>query len=724
MKPLQMWGGVECTLNRVGDAYINQCEKSGHNNRISDLKLFKDLAIQKLRYPCLWETVAPKDLDHCDWKNLDERLNELQRLNLDFIAGFLHHGSGPLYTSLIDPDFPEKFATYARLFIQRYPWVNDFTPINEINTTARFSLLYGHWYPHLEDYSMYLKSLLLQCRATVLAMREIRSVNPKARLIQTDDIGKCQSTDVLAYQRDYENERRWLAWDLLCGKVNKDHSLFKHFIKNGINEEELIWFEENRCPPDVIGLNHYHLSNRYLDHRVELFPEWSRGGNGKHHYSDIGAIDTGFAEVIDPEVIIKETWERYGIPVAITECHTRGYRESQMRWLNQIWKTCQTLRDEGIEIEAVTAWSLLGTFDWHNLCTNCENFYEPGVFDLRNPEKIPQATALSKLVTALATHGEFETPLLHSEGIWATGRRILFNAKEGQFTSLEHRREACPLIIINGNGTLGHAYARVCGARNIHYQLVSRADVDITDRKIVDYIIDMYNPWAVINIADEFNTGYMENVEGAVTLARVCKERNISLMNFSSDSVFDGHHEYSFTESNQVNPKSILGKSQADCEERVLSIYPDSLMIRTSTFFSPWDENNFITKTLLSLAKNNEVVAPNDMFISPTYIPDLANESLDLLIDGEKGIIHLTNVGEVSWEEFAFMAAEICTSYHELDSGLIRGINSGEMHMRTQRPKQSVLASEKQQRLPHLKNAMKRYFMDLQIPLRSQQETR
>jgi dTDP-4-dehydrorhamnose reductase len=170
VKPLELWGGLECTLNRVEDRYVDQCEKSGHYKRLSDLKLFNDLGIKNLRYPCLWEKVAPKDLDHCDWTYLDERLGELKRLNQPFIAGFLHHGSGPRYTSLIDPDFPEKLSTFARLFARRYPWVNDYTPINEINTTARFSTLYGHWYPHLKSTTMFLRSMILQCKGTILSM--------------------------------------------------------------------------------------------------------------------------------------------------------------------------------------------------------------------------------------------------------------------------------------------------------------------------------------------------------------------------------------------------------------------------------------------------------------------------------------------------------------------------------------------------------------------------
>lgn len=583
MKPLEMWGGLECTLNRVGDRFINQCDKSGHSKRLTDLQLFKNLGLKKLRYPCLWELVAPKDLDHCDWSYLDERLNEMKRLKQDFIAGFLHHGSGPLYTSLIDPDFPEKLATYARLFIQRYPWVNDFTPINEINTTARFSVLYGHWYPHLKDNSLYLKSMILQCKGTVLAMREIRCVNPKARLIQTDDIGKCQSTPELKYQSDFENERRWLTWDLLCGKVVKGHPLYQHFLENGITEKELEWFEENTCSPDVIGLNHYLLSNRYLDHRLEMFPEWSHGGNGKHLYADVGAVDTSIVENIDPEIIFKEAWNRYNISIAATECHTRGRRESQMRWLDQIWKSALKLRSEGVQFEAVTAWSLIGTFDWNNLCTENENFYEPGIFDLRNPGRTPRETAMSKMVKELAMSGEFHSPILESDGVWKTPLRVILN-RTSEHNSIKLDNKARPILIIGQNSNVCQNFVRVCAERHISHEFLHSTDIDLQNRSAIEKEIELRNPWAIIN-TDNF---------GAINLARICRYKDLRMIQFSGSQ-----------------------------DDDILSLFPSALVIRSS-----------------------ETIAPGDV---------LANECLDLLIDEERGMIHLSDEGEISRELFTLM---------------------------------------------------------------------
>jgi dTDP-4-dehydrorhamnose reductase len=510
MRDLEMWGGLECTLNRVKDRFVNQAEKNGHLNRLSDLQLFAELGLKKLRYPCLWEMVAPESLDHMDWSWLDERLGEMKRLGINPIAGFLHHGSGPRYTSLIDPELPQKMAIYARAFAQRYPWVEEYTPFNEINTTARFSCLYGHWYPHHKSDESYLKALIYQCQATALAMKEIRKINPQARLVQTDDMGKAQSTEELEYQRDFENERRWLAYDLLCGKVTEDHPLYNYFKSSGIDKKDLEWFEKNPCPPDIIGLNHYHLSNRFLDHRLELYPAWSHGTNGRDQYADVGAVDTGQAEPPTPEHILMEAWYRYQLPIAVTEVHTRGNRESQMRWLYQMWQSALRARDKGVEVRAITVWSLLGTYDWHNLCTKCEMFYESGVFDLRTVDGKPKATALAALVRDLATRGCSDSPLLEDEGIWKTQRRVLFGSATGAFSKIFHHRSR-PILITGATGTLGQAFARICGARNINYRLLKRSEMDIAAIDNVRNVISEINPWAIINTAGYVRVDDAEN---------------------------------------------------------------------------------------------------------------------------------------------------------------------------------------------------------------------
>jgi dTDP-4-dehydrorhamnose reductase len=726
MNQLQIWGGLECTLNRVEDKYFDQCRKNGHDTRMSDLELFHSLGFKKLRYPCLWEKVAPEEINRFDWKFLDVRLSKFKDLGQDIIAGLLHHGSGPKYTNLIDPQFPDKFTAYAREFAARYTWINDYTPINEINTTARFSLLYGHWYPHLCDLRHYYKSILLQCKATILSMREIKKINPKARLIQTDDLGKCQSTEELRYQCDYENERRWLSWDILSGMVCQNHPLYQELINNGIRPDEIEWFRENAYVPDVIGINHYHLSNRYLDHRLDLFPKFFHGGNGVHRYADVGAVDTGLVENVDFETLVTECWDRYRNTLAITECHLRGYRESQLIWLNHVWKTCQKVKSKGVDVEAVTAWSLLGTFDWHHLCTRSDGFYESGVFDLDNPQKTPAPTALTKLVSDLAKFGEDKGIVLSSPGTWETGRRIRFNSKVGQFSSLEHSSGSRPILIVGNGGTLGQALKRACGARNLHYQATSRWLLDIRKPDTIHKVIEKVNPWAIINASgyvrvdeaeEDRDKCYQINVEGVVNLAKACRKNGLRLVTYSSDLVFGNDERDYFLESHPISPINFYGETKAESERRVMKEYPETLIIRTSSFFGPWDHSNFITGVLRSLSHNIPILAPYDIYISPTYVPDLAHETLELMIDGLSGVIHLSNAGNVSWSEFASMAIKRASALTKINTDLLRPVSFKEMNFCAKRPRRSVLSSERRKRLPSLNDALERYFKEREILL-------
>ena len=225
--------------------------------------------IRALRYPVLWERTAPQGVAHARWHWSDARLDRLRQLAITPIVGLLHHGSGPAYTNLADPEFAAKLAEYAGAVVNRYPWIEHYTPVNEPLTTARFSGWYGLWYPHGRDPQTFIATLLGQCRAIVLAMRAIRSINPRAKLIQTEDLGKSFSTPLLAYQAEFNNELRWLVWDLLCGKLDSQHPLWEWLTRcAGANEADLMWFNENRCVPDVLGANHYVTSLRFLDEKL------------------------------------------------------------------------------------------------------------------------------------------------------------------------------------------------------------------------------------------------------------------------------------------------------------------------------------------------------------------------------------------------------------------------------------------------------------------------
>ncbi len=721
---LELWGGVECTVNRVGDRYFEQLERTGHAHRPGDLDLFAELGITALRYPILWERTAPDGVDSADWSWPDERLRHLHELAIRPIAGLVHHGSGPRSTSLVDPGFGPKLAAYARAVAERYPWLDAYTPVNEPLTTARFSGMYGLWYPHGRDHPTFVRALLTQCHAIVLSMQAIREVNPHAQLVQTDDLGKTWSTPQLAYQAVFENERRWLSFDLLCGRVTPEHPLWNYLQRNGAGEAELHWFLEHPCPPDILGINHYLSGERFLDERTELYPHEPVGGNDEATYVDVLATRVRTDGVDGPRKLLHETWQRYGLPIAVTEAHNGCTREEQLRWLCDVWNAADSLRTEGVDLRAVTVWSLLGCYDWNRLVTTDAGHYEPGVFDLRAPR--PRPTAIAHMLRSLAANQPYTQPVLKTPGWWQRPERYSY----GFTVDRDGRQQAVPpsvsmttipthvarpIVITGATGTLGQAFARMCELRGLSYRLLSRRDMDIAHAPAIEAIINDLQPWAIINAAgyvrvdaaeDDSQMCFRENTDGSTLLAEACAERNIALLAFSSDLVFDGSKRTPYVESDPVAPLSVYGRSKAEAEHRVLAAYPRALVARTSAFFGPWDESNVVTATLRSFMNAQPMVLADDEVVSPTYVPDLVQTCLDLLIDDEQGIWHLSNGGAVSWAGLARRIAELAG----FDATGVLARPGAALTHRAPRPSYSVLGSERGSLLPPLEDALERYM--------------
>ncbi len=736
--PLEVWAGIECTVNRVGEEYFDQLERNGHATRLDDLDLFAQLGIQAIRYPILWERVAPNGLENADWSWPQERLERLRELGIRPIVGLVHHGSGPRDTSLVDPEFPEKLALFARAVAERFPWVTHYTPINEPLTTARFSGMYGHWYPHGRDDLTFGRALLGQCRGTAGAMKAIRAVNPNAQLVQTEDLGKIFSTPKLAYQAELENERRWLSLDLLCGFISPTHPLWDYVRECGITQAELEWFVENPCLPDIIGINHYVTSERFLDERKERYPAWTHGGNGRHEYADVDAVRVCAEGVAGPRILLEEVWKRYRLPIAVTEVHLNCTREEQLRWLYEVWNAALELREQGVDIRAITAWSLLGSYDWHTLVNRFVGYYEPGVFDVRSPR--PRSTAIAKMLRELAAGLKPEHPLLDTPGWWHRQERLLYPAvrrEQGEQGAQESSQSKIqsplppltrgnpkskiqnPLAIVGARGTLGRAFARLCELRGISYHLLTREEMDIADPISVDAVLAQLKPWAVVNAAGyvrvddaerEPDVCLRENTEGAAILAAACAKHNVPLLTFSSDLVFNGAVSEPYVESDAVAPLNVYGRSKALAEERVLKAYPSSLVIRTSAFFSPWDDYNFVTIALRHLSAGKTFVAAEDAIVSPTYVPDLVHTSLDLLIDGECGLWHLANKSAIAWADLARLAADKAG----VSVSSLVALPTQELGLAATRPTYSVLGSKRGELLPSLDNAISRYFDEVE----------
>ncbi len=665
---IELWGGVECTVNRVGDVFHDQMEWSGHATRLDDLDRFAALGLRALRYPILWERIAPEGLQRAEWGWADERLGRLRELGIRPIVTLLHHGSGPRHTSLVSPNFAPELAAFARAVAERYPWVEDYTPINEPLTTARFSGLYGHWYPHGRDDLTFLTALLNECAATATAMRAIRSVNPGARLVQTEEVGKTYSTPPLAYQAGFENERRWLSLDLLCGRVGPEHPLWDYLLRGGIDPALLAPLREDPCPPDLIGVNYYPTSDRFLDERCERYPAWQRGGNGRDRYADTEAVRVRTEGLTGHLVLLREAWERYQLPLAVSEVHLAGPREEQLRWLWDAWQAAADAREAGVDIRAITVWSLLGVFDWHTLVTRVEGFYEPGAFDLRSPQ--PRSTAIARLIRTLATRQSIHEPVLATPGWWHRPDRFFYppvSAPGESRWSVNAGRErerspAAPLLILGDDRGLGGVFAHHCQRRALAHRLVRESELTggFPMRELATH-----QPWGIIDTrgaATPMERAGAGSDDPAVVaaLAGWCAEHGVALLSLSSGAVFGATSTAPaepFVESDPVCPVDPAGQAAVERERRQMAAYRLALIVRTGPLFALSSDLDSVTQTLDARLMSEAPPAPGDAVVSPTYAPDAVDACLDLLIDGEQGVWHVANTGATTWSAFVEQVA-------------------------------------------------------------------
>jgi dTDP-4-dehydrorhamnose reductase len=654
--PLELWGGVECTVVRIGDDYRDQLVETGHAYRLADLDEIARLGIRTVRYPIVWERVVGDDPASLDFSWHDERLRRLRDLGVKVIGGLVHHGSGPRFTNLLDPDFPRLLGEYAAKVAERYPWIDLWTPVNEPLTTARFAALYGHWYPHAHDWGSFIKALANECAGSLQAMRAIRRVIPDARHVTTEDLGKTFATRKLAHQAAHENERRWLSMDLLAGKVGADHP-FRATLEKHAGVALLDDLASGDAAPDIIGINHYLTSERYLDERVERYPHVTPGSNGRETYVDLEAVRMPhLAGRTGPAARLREAWERYRIPLAITEVHHGCTREEQVRWLHDVWSAAEKVRGEGVDVRAVTIWSLFGNVDWRSLITRREGHYDVGAFDTRGGK--PRPTMVARAAASLAKGQLLQHPAVTGKPWWKRPERFYIG---GQACDPQ-RFGKQPLLMTGATGTLGQAFGRICTVRGLRHVVTDRAALDITDAASIEAGLDRLKPWAVINTAGFVRVPEAEhqpddcfriNTTGPELLAAACHKRGIPFVTFSSDLVFDGQLGRAYLEPDPTSPTSVYGRSKADAEHRVMTIDPHALIVRTSAFFGPWDRFNFLHDTIGRLHRGEEVHASDNSVVSPTYVPDLVHATLDLLLDGEQGIWHLANEGSVSWHGLA-----------------------------------------------------------------------
>jgi dTDP-4-dehydrorhamnose reductase len=256
-------------------------------------------------------------------------------------------------------------------------------------------------------------------------------------------------------------------------------------------------------------------------------------------------------------------------------------------------------------------------------------------------------------------------------------------------------------LITGGSGQLGIAVSEELDSRGLAFTALGSKDLDITDSKLVRDFIAQNHPAVIVNCAAWTDVDGAEsneeaaskvNGQGAENLAVAAANIGARLIHVSTDYVFSGESQRPFEIDNQINPQSAYGRTKADGEKKVLTIYPEnSYVVRTAWLYSAKGKNFAKTITRLALNGDGEVRVVNDQIGQPTSAVDLAQQIVELGLGvAPVGIYHGTNAGQASWFEFA---REIF-SLADADINRVVPVSSNEYPRPAKRPSYSVLSHE------------------------------
>lgn len=375
--------GIENSYPTIhnGKLRVDEMEKCGHYQKWpTDFDLVQELGISVLRYgPPIHKTWM--GAGRYDWEFSDLTFGDLKKRDITPIVDLCHFGVPDWIGDFQNPDFPELFADYAREFAHRFPWVQLYTPVNEMFVCATFSAAYGWWNEQLSGDRAFVTALHHIVKANVLAMHAILEVRPDAIFVQSESSEYFHAESPAAIKpAEIQNSRRFLSLDLNYGR-RVDSEMYEFLLDNGMTREQYHFFLENKLKRFCIMGNDYYVTN---EHRVA--PDGSTTSAGEVF---------GYCEI---------TWQyykRYELPVMHTETnYWQGPQgDEAVYWLWKEWANVLRARNDGIPMVGFTWYSLTDQVDWDTALREPNGCVNPlGLYDLDRKIR-PVGEAYQKLIS-------------------------------------------------------------------------------------------------------------------------------------------------------------------------------------------------------------------------------------------------------------------------------------------------------------------------------------
>jgi beta-glucosidase len=378
MLPLFLFAtGIEnsCPTIHQGKTRIDEMNKCGHYQHWrADFDCVEELGISYLRYgPPIHHTWL--GAGRYDWTFADQTFHDLRKRDIVAIADLCHFGVPDWIGNFQNPDLPKLFAGYARDFALRYPWVQLYTPVNEMFVCAAFSALYGWWNEQETTDQAFVNALKHIVKANVLAMRTILEVRPDAIFIQSESSEYFHAESPQAIKpAEIMNARRFLSLDLNYGR-RIESEMYEYLMDHGLSRDEYHFFLRNDLEHHCVMGNDYYVTN---EHRVA--PDGCTRASG---------------EVFGYDGITWQYYNRYRLPVMHTETNlAEGPNgDEAVNWLWKQWANVLRVRNDGIPIVGFTWYSLTDQMDWDSaLREEAGHVNALGLYDLhRNMRPVGRA---------------------------------------------------------------------------------------------------------------------------------------------------------------------------------------------------------------------------------------------------------------------------------------------------------------------------------------------
>ena len=258
------------------------------------------------------------------------------------------------------------------------------------------------------------------------------------------------------------------------------------------------------------------------------------------------------------------------------------------------------------------------------------------------------------------------------------------------------------ILIIGGNGQLGNCFRKLAPEYEdrFEFDFTDSQTLNIIDRdQVSDYFYDFKPDYCInasaytaVDLAEtESEKAFAVNADGVGNLAEACAENKTIFIHISTDYVFDGETNISYSEDDFTNAQGVYGASKEKGEDLAMDLQPKTIILRTSWLYSEFNKN--FVKTMLHLFEvKEELGIVDDQFGQPTNANDLAQAVMNIVEKETKtyGIFHFSNYPETTWFNFAQKIADFSGSKIKLNP-----ITTSEFPTAAKRPKRSTMSLDK-----------------------------